>query len=101
MCMMQFDEGLETFGITISVGTQPAVFSTVGRGGGNARWGKCLEVNAGENVGKADIPWIRNDEGGRAVVNCAEASCFFVLGDTHNSYRKRCDDLQKSTVAAS
>ena len=31
-------------------------------------------------------PWIRNYEGPRPVVKCAEASCLFVLGDTHRSY---------------
>jgi hypothetical protein len=63
----------------------PAIPSTNGRGGGSARCGQCLEAKAGENAGGADVPWIRNYEGARAVVKGAEASRLVVLGDTHRS----------------
>jgi hypothetical protein len=44
------------------------------------------EAKAGKNAGGADIPRIRNYEGARAVVKRPEASCLFVLGDTHRKY---------------
>src|SRR5207302_11351798 len=65
---------------------QPVISSTNGTGGGSARCGQCLETKAGEKLGGADIPWIRNDEDAWAVVKRAEASRLFVLGDTHKSY---------------
>jgi hypothetical protein len=65
---------------------QAVISSTNGSGGGSARRGQCLEAKAGEKLGGADIPWIRNDEGAWAVVKRAEASRLFVLRDTHKSY---------------
>ena len=66
---------------------QPVISSTNGSGGGSARRGQCLEAKAGEKLGGADIPWIRNDEGAWAVVKRAEANRLFVLGGTHRNFQ--------------
>src|SRR5258708_1166815 len=63
-----------------------AILSTKGDGGSGARSGQCLEAESGEKAGGADVPWVRNYERARAVVEGAEASCFFVLGEAHKSY---------------
>jgi hypothetical protein len=44
-----------------------------------------MKAKAGEKSGGADIPWIRNYKGARAIVKRAEAGCLFVLSDSRNS----------------
>jgi hypothetical protein len=63
------------------ISIHPVVSPSHGRGGGWIRCGQCLEAKSGEKAGGADIPWIRNYEGARVVMERAETD-LPSLGDT-------------------
>src|SRR5579863_728451 len=69
------------------VAGQLAVFAPDGSGRRRAAGGQGLESQAGKDAGRADVPWIGNDEDFRAVVERAKTERLLMLADTHEEPR--------------